>query len=374
MPKGLKLLRKEPAGRGVLDLALERIDHAYGLYDRMIVAFSGGKDSTAVLNLTLEVAAHRGRLPVPVVFYDEEAIAPHTHDYVDRVRADERVDLTWLCVPIKHRNGCSRSSPFWYPWAQEDEALWVRAMPAWGVDLPDFRRESMPEANRYLCRPGETTGILMGIRADESMNRMRSLLTRTNDNYITADPFAAGVYLVKPIYDWRTPDVWTAPRQFGWDYNRAYDLMESAGIPHRDQRIAPPYGEQPMQSLWMWSVCWPELWAKMSRRVPGAATGARYAGTALYSFGSKPVPPEGMTYQEAIVYYATKHGRRQARRIATRLRAFMLRHRRLSGGDEIPETRGHHVTGLSWAFMLKVAIRGDIKERLDPLDERSTRY
>jgi predicted phosphoadenosine phosphosulfate sulfurtransferase len=67
-------------------MALDRIRHAYSVSDYQIVLFSGGKDSSTVLNLVIEVATELGRLPVPVLFIDEEAIPPETVEYVDRVR------------------------------------------------------------------------------------------------------------------------------------------------------------------------------------------------------------------------------------------------------------------------------------------------
>ena len=34
--------------------------------------------------------------------------------------------------------------------------------------------------------------------------------------------------------------------------------------------------------------------------------------------------------------------------------------------DPIPEMYSHAITGLSWKLLLKVAMRGDLKERTDP--------
>ena len=73
--------------KDVYTLAVERVNRTYDLFDNVAVAFSGGKDSTAVLNVTLEVARKRQRLPLEVVFFDEECCAPETIDYVRRVAA-----------------------------------------------------------------------------------------------------------------------------------------------------------------------------------------------------------------------------------------------------------------------------------------------
>ena len=54
-----KILKKEEVDKSVLDLAYERINNAYDQFDTISVSFSGGKDSTACLNLTLEVARKR---------------------------------------------------------------------------------------------------------------------------------------------------------------------------------------------------------------------------------------------------------------------------------------------------------------------------
>ena len=69
--------------KSVLEHSLERIRTAYDRFDRVIVSFSGGKDSTAVLNLALEVARERGKLPLEAVFFDEESIHPTTIEYVE---------------------------------------------------------------------------------------------------------------------------------------------------------------------------------------------------------------------------------------------------------------------------------------------------
>lgn len=61
-----RLGKKKIIDKNVHELALERIRTAYDRFDTIAVMFSGGKDSTACLNLVLEVAKERGIKKVPV--------------------------------------------------------------------------------------------------------------------------------------------------------------------------------------------------------------------------------------------------------------------------------------------------------------------
>ena len=59
--------------QNVLDAALNRIRFLFDEFPNVIVGFSGGKDSTATLNLCLQVAEEKKRLPLKVLFIDQEA-------------------------------------------------------------------------------------------------------------------------------------------------------------------------------------------------------------------------------------------------------------------------------------------------------------
>ncbi len=257
--------QKREVGKSVYDLALERIRYVYDLFDTIAVSFSGGKDSTTVLNLALQVAHERNKLPLYVFHFDEEAIPTEVADYVRRVYNRPDVDLKWWCVPIKHTNACSSESDSWIAWNPEEKHLWVRDMPPEGLtEFPRYQPAEhvygIPEIMAGQFDPAiyGRVGILFGIRAAESLTRYQAVSRRKEENYIVQEwtDNAGGdfgstklgmgnTYKVYPIYDWQTSDVWTAPQMFGWDYSSAYDLMEMAGISHHGQRVAPPFGTQP---------------------------------------------------------------------------------------------------------------------------------
>lgn len=364
-----RILKKRRVETDVLTLARERVAHAYERFDHIAVSFSGGKDSTVCLNLTLEEARSRNRLPLDVFFYDEEAIPYETEEYVRRVSGCKDVRLHWYTLPVKHRNGCSRSSPWWYPWHPECPEGWVRELPEESIgQIPGFRLGmTMPQSTGLLFDPREhgSVGMIMGIRADESRTRQAAVSRKVIDNYIVKydDLTSRGnVHKVYPIYDWSTRDVWTAPATLGWDYNRAYDLMDKAGISSHSQRCAPPFGEEPMQSLWTFHVCFPNIWDKLSTRVPGASTAARYARTELYGLGSLPSKPEDISWPTFLSRYIQLHEPHNRAVIANRIKEEIESHY-VKTSDPILDSTPHPLTGMRWTFLQELAMRGDIKGR-----------
>jgi predicted phosphoadenosine phosphosulfate sulfurtransferase len=414
--------------RNVLDLARERVAIIFDRFDHVCVSFSGGKDSTCCLNICLD--EHRRRHGTPpgvsgprdsgdpevatsrqgeigiggaspegndgdagaaqtwdgakmhVLFYDEEAISYQTEEYVRRVAQLPDVELTWLCLPVRHLNACSPAHPWWYPWDPDVPDKWVRPMPPEGIgEWPGFPvypvedRPQVPDATGLFFDPKVhgVVAFVMGIRADESMTRLRAVTRKKEENWIvqhlgTHDK--GNVWKCYPIYDWKTADVWTAPKAMGWDYNQSYDIQELIGIHGSGQRIAPPYGAEPMQMLHMYAKGFPEVWDKMVDRVPGAAAAARYSRTELYGFRGRPAPKQGETWQQLIERLLSKHSPENRQEVASRLQQEIRWHYmkiREMGWREtehpILPTAPHPLTGMSWEWCAMIALRGDVKRR-----------
>ncbi len=369
---------KRHLDQDVYSLALERAHHILDSFDHVFVCFSGGKDSTATLHVMLEAAhahpRHARHLPMRTVFYDEEAIPYETVEYVQRVADRDDITMEWYCLPVQHRNACSRTSPWWWPWAPEDKHLWCRPMPEHAITtLPGFpinppeARMTIPDLSGLLAPPQlGNVGMVMGIRAQESLTRLRAVTRREVDNYLVpwteGTAKAGNMWKAYPVYDWTTEDVWTAPAMFGWDYNRAYDRLEMAGVSPSLQRCSPAFGEEPLQKIHTYAQCFPEVWDKMVERVPGVGAAARYALTELYCYRDRPEKPAGLSWPDFLKHYLSKFRPEDNRKISNRLFEEIRRHYR-STTHPIVAKAPHPLTGVSWEWLLMIAMRGDFKNR-----------
>lgn len=369
--------------KNVWELAHERVHRMYDLFDHVYVSFSGGKDSSATLEVVRNVARERDAGPVNVFFFDEEVLPWQTVEYMQRLDAEPDIDLQWLCLPFECRNACSYTSPHWYPWAPEMKHLWARPMP----DTPslvselegvtDVAREDRPaiiHAVWRLIKPEHTgtVGQALGIRADESPARTRSMTMKVEDNWITNIPKThephgwdptGRIKKCSPIFDWSDQDVWRCVRGHDRDYNKAYDHYDMFGYTAAQARVSPAFGEEPILSLHAYAECFPEVFQKLVHRVPGADAAWRYASTELYARGGRAPRPAGWTWKQHFEYLIGKHPPDIQKYITVSLKKKIGSHVKRAGGDPILPTVDHPDSGVSWKGLTRIAQKGDVKGR-----------
>lgn len=272
----------------VLTAARLRIARAFDDFDRICISYSGGKDSTVMLHLAMEEATRRDRI-VDVLFIDLEAQYALTINHILEMLAHykSKIRVHWVALPIALRNAVSQFEPKWLCWDPDRRDDWVREPPEFAITdeshFPFYRRGM--EFEDFVAAFGQWfagDGLamqLVGIRADESLNRFRAV-TRDVSRYEGLKWTVwkgGGCFNGYPIYDWRTADIWTYLGRFNKPYNRLYDRMHQAGLSIHQMRICQPYGDDQRKGLWLFHVVEPHTWPKVIARVNGANSGALYA-------------------------------------------------------------------------------------------------
>ncbi|NBN62757.1 DUF3440 domain-containing protein [Pannonibacter tanglangensis] len=280
--------------QSVLEAANARLDRVFQDFDNVIVAFSGGKDSGVLLNLALAAGDRHGR-QIGVFHFDYEAQYQATTDYVDATYASlrGRIDPLRCCVPVLCPTATSMHETHWRPWDPDKREIWVRPLPEdhLGPDAFDFLTDTMSDYAfqerialwHHKRRNASRTAVLVGIRAEESLDRWRTI-AGTQRRYRHAGlPWTTrlfdDVYTAYPIYDWRVEDIWTANACFGWGYNRLYDLFHLAGVPLHAMRVSSPFHNYAKSTLSLYRAVDPQTWGKLVSRVNGVNFTAIYGDT-----------------------------------------------------------------------------------------------
>jgi predicted phosphoadenosine phosphosulfate sulfurtransferase len=366
-----KIRKKKYQETNVLTEAIERMRYLYDSFDNVEIGFSGGKDSTVVLNIAIKIAKEKNKLPVVANFYDEEAIHPTTIEYVERVKNNPDVRLNWYCLEFKHRNASSNDEPYWYTWDKEKEKLWVRERPIDAIveHKKFYKGLSFQEFTSLRAdKSVGTTVDVTGVRTQESLRRHMAVSRKVNDNYISRYGHFA---IAHPIYDWSSQDVWKLVHEWDLDYNKTYDIFNKTELNGKflTQRVCPPFGEEPLRGLWIYAECFPELWHKMINRVAGVATAWRYANTELYGVGGIQ-KPDNLTWKEYIKYIVDTYSGKEKTYVIENVNYYIKLHQSRAK-DSIHDIEASPLTGISYRWLCKIAHKGDFKGRQMPDNERA---
>lgn len=303
---------KNRLGIDTLTAARQRIVDTFDQFPRVYVSFSAGKDSTVMLHLVADEARRLGR-KFGVLLIDLEGQYQLTIEHAEAC-FDEYADVIdeehWVALPMALRNAVSVYEPKWQCWDPDREEAWIRPRPKRAIGDPDFYpffhrgmefEDFMVKFGDFYGK-GERTACLVGIRADESLNRFRTIASTTKTTWggrQWTSRVTEHTYNVYPIYDMTVEDIWTYHGKHPEKrHNELYDRMHLAGLKPSQMRICQPYGDDQRRGLWLFHLIEPETWARVVARVNGANGGALY----VQEWGNvngyrKVTKPEGHTWE-----------------------------------------------------------------------------
>lgn len=301
--------------QNVYEALQDRLHFLFEEFDNIFVSFSGGKDSGLLLNLTLDFQKkYYPEKKIGVFHQDFEAQYSVTTEYIERTfeRIKNDAELYWVCLPMATRTALSSYQMFWYPWDDTKEDVWVRPMPRhpYVINLQNnpittyrYKMHQIDLAKQFgrwyrISHGGKKTVCLLGMRADESLQRYSGILNKRHGykerNWISRQ--FKDVWAASPLYDWSKNDVWHANYIFNYDYNRLYDLYFMAGLKLDQMRVASPFNDYAKDSLNLYRVLDPEIWSRLVGRVKGANFCAIYGKTKALGYRSLTLP-EGHTWE-----------------------------------------------------------------------------
>lgn len=269
MPKEIrKYLDKD-----VLTMAKERIKNLIFLFDTLVVAFSGGKDSLVTLFLVQEVYDELGiKEKVKVLFRDEEVIPDDVIHFIQKIYESGKFDFKYYCIQLKSEKFIMGNKEPYVQW--DENRKWIREKPEYAIS------DSTKVYDQYTADAFVTKDfkgkkcIVTGIRADESLIRLKSIVNKKNDSYY-ASTNTDGVMIGKPIYDWSEKDIFKYLYERKIEYCQIYDAQL---FNEESLRVSTPLHAESSKRIFKIKTRYPVFWNQLVEIYPEIEIQARYYG------------------------------------------------------------------------------------------------
>jgi len=367
---------KRGLGIDVLTAAKQRIEWTFDNFERIYISFSAGKDSAVMLHMVMDEARKRNR-KIGCFFIDWECQIGLTINFAREMYEmyKDNIEPYWVALPIKTWNACSQIEPEWTAWDNEKKGLWVRQPePGSITDMSFFPfyyegmpfEEFVPAFGEWYAQ-GQKCAAFVGIRADESLNRFRTIASgkkETIEGKLWTTRVVEQVWNVYPIYDWNTKDIWTYFARYEKPYNQLYDRMHQAGIKISQMRICEPFGDEARKGLWLYQVVEPAMWAKVCLRVAGANTGALYSTEKGAVLGNHHIAlPAGHTYSSFALHLLNTMPPKTADHYKDKLAVYIKWWAKRGYADGIPDSVDARLEAQgkvpSWRKVVKTFLKND---------------
>lgn len=310
-------MKKIYQNTSVYEASKKRLEYIFLEFDNIYISFSGGKDSSVLLNLVLDYlkANPNAKNKLSIYHMDYEAGYQQSIDFVEKTLKElkDKFNIYHICMPVKAQCAVSMSHTYWRPWELETEDIWVRKLPEDSINIKNYKEKGMDfydeklsdyefniEFAKWLHKKNNAkkTIALIGLRADESLNRFRAIVKEKesykDQKYTTK--VDENIYNAYPIYDFSVEDIWIANAKFGYSYNELYDLFYYAGLSINQMRVASPFNDCAISSLKLYKSINPDMWGKMVNRVNGVNFASIYGDTTAMAWRGIKLP-KGHTWK-----------------------------------------------------------------------------
>lgn len=263
--------------KNVYESAVERINYLFDEFSNIIVGFSGGKDSTIIYNLCLQISKERNRLPLNVMWLDQEAEWQSTVDIVKEIMYNDNVNPYWFQIPMVITNNASSFDRFNFCWDEKYKDKWIHNQDK--ISLKENKYGTMRFHDLFSSImnvefPNKSCYI-SGVRCEESPSRFMGLTSWATYKDITWGAVLnkkKEQYTFYPIYDWSYTDVWKYIHDNNCKYNKLYDVFYKIGQNLREMRVSCIHHETSIHHLMQVHEIEPETWERVINRIGGANT------------------------------------------------------------------------------------------------------
>ena len=263
----------------VVKAAKIRVKNCFKTANKIQFSISGGKDSI-VLNDIIYKLCRNGEIDknkLCVVFIDEEAIYPDVEKIVMQIRKQWLllgVEFRWYCVQVRHYscfNKLTQEESF-ICWDKNRKDCWIRPMPTFAQKSDFYLREREDTYQAFLTRirVKESLACITGVRASESIQRLKNLARLVDDTK------------VYPIYDFKDTDIWMYIKENNLNFPKTYLYLYQTGSSKREMRISQFFSVDTAKSLVKMCEYYPGLFDRICKREPNAYMAMLYYDTELY--------------------------------------------------------------------------------------------